>query len=108
MTVNKDVAAIRVKIVASRSHLVTRSTRRDCIALVKYKAAPRSAKLGLWTAAQHLGVLRSFCVRGWYRIPGCWRVINSSSSIVSRSSFGRDSTVSRNTSSAQWRVLGNR
>jgi len=61
--VNEDVAAIRVKTAASRAHLFTVHPA-DCVALIKYKATPRAAKLGLWTAAQHLGVLRSIFVRG--------------------------------------------
>ena len=61
--VNEDVAAIRVKTAASRAHLVTVHPA-DCVALIKSKATPRAAKLGLWTAAQHLGVLRSIFVRG--------------------------------------------
>ena len=63
MKVNEDVAAIRVKTAASRAHLVTVHPA-DCAALIKSKATPRAAKLGLWTAAQHLGVLRSIFVRG--------------------------------------------
>ena len=61
--VNEDVAAIRVKTAASRAHLVTVHPA-DCVALMKCKATPRAAQRGLWTAAQHLGVLRSIFVRG--------------------------------------------